>query len=74
MGDVSVNYKWMLDNQIRILGSSWYPREGSAGMIGADVLNVEALTARRFPLDQVNEAVLWAERGSGGLTHTALVL
>ena len=43
------------------------------GMMEAGVLNVEALRARRFPLDQVNEAVQWAERGSGGLTHAALV-
>ena len=76
MGDMPINYKWMLDNQITILGSSWYPRGGSAemlGMIGAGVLNVGALEARRFPLDEVNEAVQWAERGSGGLTHAALV-
>ena len=76
MGDMPINYKWMLDNQITILGSSWYPRAGSAemlGMIGAGVLRVEALEARRFSLDEVNEAVKWAERGSGGLTHAALV-
>jgi len=76
MGDMPVNYKWMLDNQITILGSSWYPRSGSAeilGMIGAGVLNVGALKARKFSLDQVNEAVQWAERNSGGLTHAALV-
>ena len=76
MGDMPVNYKWMLDNQITILGSSWYPRSGSAellGMIGAGVLNVEALEARTFSLDEVNDAVQWAERGSGGLVHAALV-
>ena len=76
MGDMPINYKWMLDNQITILGSSWYPRAGSAemlGMIGAGVLKVEALEARRFSLDEVNEAVKWAERGSGGLVHAALV-
>ena len=76
MGDLAVNYKWMLDRQITILGSSWYPREGSAdmlGMIGAGVLEVNALRARCFPLDEVNEAVQWAERESGGLTHAALV-
>ena len=76
MGDLKVNYKWMLDNQIRILGSSWFPRSGTAdllGMIASGVLNVEALRARRFPLDQANEAVQWAEHGSGGLTHATLV-
>ena len=76
MGDLSINYKWMLDRQITILGSSWYPRQGSAemlDMIGAGVLNVEVLRARRFPLDEVNEAVRWAETGSGGLLHAALV-
>ena len=76
MGDLPVSYKWVLDNQITILGSSWYPRAGSAemlGMIGAGVLDVGALGARKFALDEVNEAVQWAERHSGGLTHAALV-
>lgn len=75
-GDLSINYKWMLDRQITILGSSWYPRQGSVemlDMIGAGVLNVEVLRARRFPLDAANEAVRWAETGSGGLLHAALV-
>ena len=76
MGDLPINYKWMLDNQITILGSSWYPRAGSAemlGMIGAGVLDLSVLEAREFALDEVNEAVQWAERSSGGLTHAALV-
>ncbi len=75
MGDLSVNYKWMLDKQITILGSSWYPRSGSAemlGMIGAGVLNVEALSAQEFSLEEANEAVQWAEKSSGGLTHAVL--
>ena len=76
MGDLPINYKWILDNQITILGSSWYPRAGSSemlGMIGAGVLDVGALEARTFALDEVNEAVQWAERSSGGLTHAALL-
>ena len=76
MGDLPVNYKWMLDNQVTMLGSSWYPREGTAemlAMIGSGVLDVGALRARKFSLDEVNEAVQWAERSSGGLTHAALV-
>ena len=76
MGDMPINYKWLLDNQITILGSSWYPRSGSGemlAMIGAGILNVGVLKARKFSLDEVNEAVQWAERGSGGLTHAALV-
>ena len=76
MGDLPINYKWMLDNQITILGSSWYPRVGSVemlGMIGAGVLDVSVLEAREFALDEVNEAVQWAEQSSGGLTHAALV-
>ena len=76
MGDIAVNYKWMLDRQITIIGLSWHPREGTAdmlAMIGAGVLEVNALRARRFALDEVNEAGRWAERESGGLTHAALL-
>lgn len=76
-GDMQINYKWVLDKQITILGSSWFPRSGAAellAMIGSGALNVEALRATRFPLERVNEAVNWAAKGPGGLEHAALVL
>lgn len=76
MSDLSLNYKWLLDKQITILGSSWYPRSGNAemiGMIANGAINIAALRARTFPLEQANEAVSWAATGPGGLEHAALV-
>ena len=76
VGELAISYKWVLDKQITILGSSWYPREGNAemfSMIGTGALDAEALRARVFSLDEVNEAAQWAEHGSGGLEHAALV-
>ena len=75
-GDLAVNYKWLLDKQITLLGSSWYPRQGTAemaGMIATGALDAEALRARVFSLDDANEAVHWAEAGPGGLEHAAIV-
>ena len=54
----------------------WELMPGTAemlAMIGSGVLDVGVLEARKFSLDEVNEAVQWAERSSGGLTHAALV-
>ena len=76
MGDLSINYKWMLDRQITIIGSSWYPRSGNAeliGLIAHGALRIEALRARTFSLDEANTAVNWAASGPGGLEHAALV-
>lgn len=76
VGDIPVNYKWMLDKQMTILGSSWYPRGGTRemlGMIGIGALKVNALRARRFGLDEINEGISWAAKGPGGLEHAALV-
>ena len=75
-GDVAVNYKWMLDKQITMVGSSWYPRHGTAemlGMIATGALGAEVLRARVFSLSEANDAVHWAEHGPGGLEHAALV-
>ena len=76
MSDLAINYKWMLDKQITVLGSSWYPRTGNTemiGMIASGALDISVLRARRFSLEAVNEAVLWAARGPGGLEHAALI-
>ena len=74
--DMAVNYKWMLDKQITIIGSSWYPRSGTAemlGMIGRGALDANVLRARKFPLDEAQAAVDWAAQGPGGLEHAAIV-
>ena len=76
MGDLSLNYKWLLDKQITLLGSSWYPRTGNSemiAMIANRALDITALRARKFPLEQANDAVSWAAVGPGGLEHAALV-
>ncbi|MGH6954762.1 MAG: zinc-binding dehydrogenase, partial [Alphaproteobacteria bacterium] len=74
--DLPLNAKWVLDQQVRIMGSSWFPRHlmgELAAMIGNGALAVDRLSARTFPLDRVNEAVALAAKGLGGLTHVALV-
>ena len=76
VGDMAVNYKWMLDKQITIIGSSWYPRRGTAemlGMIGRGALDANVLRARKFALDEAQAAVEWAAHGPGGLEHAAIV-
>jgi alcohol dehydrogenase len=72
---LAINAKWVLDQQVRIVGSSWFPRWASAAMlamIGSGTLDLGALRAHRYPLDEVNEAVAIAAKGPGGFDHVAL--
>ncbi|MHB1219438.1 MAG: alcohol dehydrogenase catalytic domain-containing protein [Alphaproteobacteria bacterium] len=73
---LAVNAKWILDQQVRILGSSWFPRGATGemlGMIGRGVLDLGPIRAREFPLDRVNDAIAAAAKGPGGLDHMVLV-
>ncbi len=72
---LNVNTKWILDNQVRILGSSWFPRAAMAqllAMIGAGALDMGVFRAQSWPLSKVNEAIARAAKGPGGLEHLAL--
>ena len=76
MGDLTLNYKWIMDNQLVVLGTSWFPRGGTAELlrlIGGGALDLTVLRAREFALDRAQEAVEWAEQGPGGLEHGALI-
>jgi alcohol dehydrogenase len=76
IGDLPIPYKWMLDKQITLLGSSWFPRAATRnllGMMGGGSLPVEAMRAKPFTLDKINEGINWAAKGPGGLEHAALV-
>lgn len=73
---LDVNTKWILDNQVRILGSSWFPRAAMAelvAMIGTGALDMSVFRAQKWPLAKVNEAIALAAKGPGGLEHLALV-
>ncbi|MFN0042152.1 MAG: zinc-binding dehydrogenase [Alphaproteobacteria bacterium] len=72
---LNVNTKWILDNQVRILGSSWFPRAAMAellAMIGSGALDMGVFRAQSWPLSKVNEAIALAAKGPGGLEHLAL--
>jgi alcohol dehydrogenase len=73
---LDVNTKWILDQQVRIMGSSWFPRSAMGelvGLIGGGALDMSVFRATKWPLARVNEAIAVAAKGPGGLEHHALI-
>jgi D-arabinose 1-dehydrogenase-like Zn-dependent alcohol dehydrogenase len=67
-----VNMKWLMDEQIRIIGSNWFTTEQGqelADMVGAGVLDLGYLQDEVFPLAQVNDAISGLKERDGGFSN-----
>jgi alcohol dehydrogenase len=77
-GAFSLDYGDLLMREIAVRGSLWFPRRAIAdilALIGTGALDLTTIKARRFSLDQANDAVAAAaspER-AGGFEHCAVV-
>ncbi|MFI7583479.1 alcohol dehydrogenase catalytic domain-containing protein [Kocuria sp. M1N1S27] len=70
-GELGVDVKWFMDNQIRLAGSAWFTSaEGMelANMIGSGALDVSGLVPKVWPLEQINEAINGVASSDGGFT------
>lgn len=77
-GPFQVSYGDLLMRDIVVRGSLWFPRRAIAdilALIGAGALDLTTIKARRFPLDQANEAMEAAAASdrAGGFEHCAVV-
>lgn len=67
-----VNVKWLMDEQIRIIGSNWFTTEQGqelADMVGSGVLNLDYLQDEVYPLAQVNDAISGLGERDGGFSN-----
>lgn len=67
-----VNVKWLMDEQIHIIGSNWFTTEQGqelADMVGAGVLDMSYLKDEIYPLSQVNEAISGLKERDGGFSN-----
>lgn len=67
-----VNVKWLMDEQIHIIGSNWFTTEQGqelADMVGAGVIDLSYLKDEVFPLSQVNEAISGLNERDGGFSN-----
>ena len=67
-----VNMKWLMDEQIQIIGSNWFTTEQGqelADMVGAGVIDLSYLKDQVYPLSEVNEAISGLKERDGGFSN-----
>jgi alcohol dehydrogenase len=70
-GDLPVDVKWWMDEQMELVGSVWFTvAEGYeiAEMVRTGVVDLSVLETRSWPLERINEGISGAANGSGGFT------
>ncbi len=70
-GELGVDVKWWMDEQMELAGSVWSTTaEGIelAGMLGSGVLDISVLQPKSWPLDEINDAISGVSSGEGGFT------
>ncbi|HSV80441.1 MAG TPA: alcohol dehydrogenase catalytic domain-containing protein [Ramlibacter sp.] len=69
---LSIDVKWLMDEQIQLIGSNWFTAaqgQEMADMAGTGTLDLSYLQHRRFPLSQVNEAISGLKDRDGGFSN-----
>lgn len=67
-----VNMKWLMDEQIQIIGSNWFTTEQGqelADMVGGGVIDLSYLYDHVYPLSRVNEAISGLKERDGGFSN-----
>jgi alcohol dehydrogenase len=70
--DLPIDVKWLMDEQIHIIGSNWFTTaqgQEMADMVKTGTLDLSYLEHRLFPLDSVNEAISGLKDRDGGFSN-----
>ncbi|WP_254656692.1 alcohol dehydrogenase catalytic domain-containing protein [Leisingera sp. JC1] len=70
-GDLPVDVKWWMDEQIELIGSVWFTvAEGyeMAGMFSSGAVDLNVLETQSWPLSDINSGINGAANGNGGFT------
>ncbi|WP_336245684.1 zinc-binding dehydrogenase [Nonomuraea sp. SYSU D8015] len=70
-GELGVDVKWWMDEQMELIGSVWFTTaEGMelAEMIRHGVIDISVLQPKSWPLDEINEAISGVASGDGCFT------
>lgn len=70
-GELGVDVKWFMDNQIQLAGSAWFTSAEAmelADMIGSGALDISDLKPKVWPLERINEAINGVASSEGGFT------
>lgn len=71
-GELGVDVKWWMDEQMELIGSVWFTAaEGleMASMIRSGAVDLSVLEPRSWPLEAINEAINGVASSDGGFTN-----
>ena len=70
--DLPIDVKWLMDEQIQIIGSNWFTAtqgQEMADMVATGALDLSYLEHKIFPLERVNEAISGLTDRDGGFSN-----
>jgi alcohol dehydrogenase len=73
---VAVDMKWLMDEQVQIIGSNWFTTaqgQELADMVETGTLDLSYLEHERFSLDEVNRAISGLRDRRGGFSNYVVV-
>jgi D-arabinose 1-dehydrogenase-like Zn-dependent alcohol dehydrogenase len=76
-GDLPVDVKWWMDEQMELIGSVWFTATDGlemASLFANKVVDLSVLEPRMWPLSAINEAINGAASGDGGFTNYLVTL
>jgi D-arabinose 1-dehydrogenase-like Zn-dependent alcohol dehydrogenase len=75
-GDVPVDMKWLMDEQVQLIGSNWFSTaqgQELAHMVETVTLDLSYLEHERYPLDNVNDAISGLRDRRGGFSNYVVI-
>ncbi len=75
-GELPIDVKWLMDEQIQLIGSNWFSAaqgQEMADMVATGTLDLSYLENRIFPLARVNEAISGLKDRNGGFSNYVVV-
>ena len=70
-GELGVDVKWWMDEQMELIGSVWFTSAEAielSRMIGSGAVDMSVLEPRSWPFEQINDAISGVTSGDGGFT------
>ncbi len=75
-GQVPIDMKWLMDEQVQIIGSNWFSTaqgQELAHMVETGTLDLSYLEHERFPLADVNRAISGLKDRRGGFSNYVVI-
>ena len=71
-GELGVDVKWWMDEQMELIGSVWFTTAEGIELAGHDAaaacIDISVLQPKSWPLDEINDAISGVSSGDGGFT------